>query len=77
MSLFNQMHATPYELRETPSNQTIEKGKVLAIIIEYNDCKKVVVKWLGNISPIIIYDNIDQFKQISLNSNRQLVTIIQ
>ncbi len=46
---------------------------VLAIIIDFGD--SVVVKWLGEISSIVIHSSLDNFKKISLNNGRKLVSV--
>ena len=44
---------------------------VLADVVEFQN-EKVVVSWRGEINSIIIHDNIENFKKISLNGNRTL-----
>ncbi len=51
----------------------VEKsGKVLADVIEFED-GQVVVKWTGSIGSLVIHKSLNEFKQISLNDNRELI----
>ncbi len=45
----------------------------LALVIDFGD--NVVVKWLGEISSIVIHSSLDNFKKISLNNGRKLVSV--
>lgn len=49
----------------------------LANIVVFNNSDKAVVSWCGKIKSIVVYDSLEDFKKISLNSNRKLVEIKQ
>jgi hypothetical protein len=55
-----------------------EKGNqhILCEIIEFDD-GQVVAKWRGSIRSLVIHKNINEFKQISLNDNRELYKLNQ
>ena len=46
--------------------------KQIADVIEFED-GQVVVKWIGKVNSIVIYQSLDEFKEVSLRPSRLLI----
>jgi len=55
--------------------ELIQNETILCNVVEFPN-KKVAVQWVSKINSIVIYDSIDDFKEISLSNDRELLLII-
>jgi len=55
--------------------ELIQNETLLCNVVEFPN-KKVAVQWVSKINSIVIYDSIDDFKEISLSNDRELLLII-
>ncbi len=49
-----------------------ENEKTICQVVVFED-NKCVVYWFGEINSIVIHDNLENFRKISLNDNRKIV----
>ena len=55
--------------------ELFQNETILCNVVEFPN-KKVAVQWVSEINSIVIYDSIDDFKEISLSNDRELILII-
>ena len=55
--------------------ELIQNETILCNVVEFPN-KKVAVQWVSEINSTVIYDSIDDFKEISLSNDRELLLII-
>lgn len=49
------------------------KNQILADVIEFDD-GQLIVKWRGGVASLVIHKSLDEFKTISVNESRELIS---